>query len=338
MDVRLLEKTEIPQAKSLWKEAFGDSDAFIESYFANKILPGNSLGMFDGDLISVVHMIPYKICVQGMLLESAFIAGAATAKRKQGEGLMRTLLLESLRLMKKRGIVITHLYPFKHSFYEKFGWATYSYVHNKTASKATDRTDAEVVETKSWELLAPLYERMMRGYDGYVIREQREWLWRLEELWADGGKVVLLIKNTAPSAYMLYYNGEEKAEVIEIVYTCEEDIQPLLAYALKENKRAEYFTPAHKDASPYGMARIVDAEAFLRLFGAGDALKSIRVKDTFASWNNIGEGEEITIGDLAVIAHQGACLHDAQSRPESVCYSILKKVFLFRSTCIFEQY
>ncbi len=336
MRVRLLEKNDIVQAKSLWKEAFGDSDAYIDWYFTNKILPGNSLGLFDGDLISVVHMIPYSISIQGKNLESAFIAGAATSKRRQGEGLMRTLLLESLRLMKERGIVITHLYPFKHSFYENFGWATYSYVQNRTAARPTDRTDVEVIETKNWELLTPLYESMMSAYDGYVVRGEREWRWRLEELWADKGKAALLLKSGAPAAYMLYYNGEEKAEAIETVYSNKEDIQPLLSHILERNKRVEYFTAAHA-GDAYGMARIVDAEAFLRLFGAQDALKCIRVSDSFAAWNNIGEGEEITIEQLAVIAHKGL-LDDAQRRMASVCYSIIKKVFLFRSTCIFEQY
>ena len=39
VDIRLLEKEDIPQAKALWKEAFADSDAFINWYFAHKVLP-----------------------------------------------------------------------------------------------------------------------------------------------------------------------------------------------------------------------------------------------------------------------------------------------------------
>ena len=54
MDVRLLDNNDTEEAKALWKSAFGDSDDFIDTYFRNKIMPGNSLGIFDGGLKSVV--------------------------------------------------------------------------------------------------------------------------------------------------------------------------------------------------------------------------------------------------------------------------------------------
>ncbi len=339
MDIRLLEIDDIPQAKALWKEAFSDSDAFIDWYFENKILPGSSLGLFDKGLACVVHMIPHRVRVQGRALESAFIAGAATSVKRRGEGLMRTMLLESLRLMKQRGIVMTHLYPFKHSFYENFGWATYSYVQNKTAKEACYDPEAEVVGTADLKLLAPLYDTFMRALDGYIIRSEREWRWRLEELWADGGKAVLLKNDGKPSAYMLYYNGEEKAEVIETVYSREQDIYPLLECILKQNKSVQYFIPApgNADAAPYGMARVVDAQALLELFGAQELLEHMRINDSFAPWNNIGEGKEITIEELAKTAHQGAGVLGSGKANEPG-HSMLSRVFLYRGTCIFEQY
>lgn len=362
MDIRLLGEADINEAKGLWSEAFGDSDRFTDWYFANKVLPGNSVGAFDvtGGLISVVHTIPFEVCVQGRPLESAFIAGAATAKAWRGQGLMRTLLLETLKLLKSRGIVMTHLYPFKHSFYESFGWATYSYVNNKNIIIQGDHPAGDVIETGDWRLLAPLYNRMMGAFDGYIIRNEREWEWRIGECTADRGKAALLIKNGAPAAYMLYYNNDGEAEIIETVYNKEEDLYPLLKYVSGKGKRsaaysvpateppgaAPYGTEPHgaapygtesRPAVPYGMARVVDARALLKLFGAEEVLDHIRITDDFAGWNNVGEGVKTDAGALAKMVHRGAksILSDDEC---SICNGLLKKVFSPRATCIFEQY
>lgn len=334
MDIRLLGEADIRGAKALWKEAFGDSDRFIDWYFANKILPGNSLGMFDERLVSAVHMIPVKICVQGKPLESAFIAGAATAKTRQGQGLMRSLLLETLKLLKSRGIAMTHLYPFRHGFYENLGWATYSYVYNKNVKIQSEYSTGDAAEARDPRLLAPLYSNMMSRFDGYIIRDEREWQWRFEEHMADGGKAALLVKNSNPAAYMLYNSEGGRAEVIETVYNEEGDLHPLLGHILgKGHESVGYFVPAteSQDAAPYGMARIVDIRALLKLFGAEEVLKHIRISDGFAGWNNAGEGMEIDIGAFAKMVHLGVT--DA-----SACINLLKKVFSPRATCIFEQY
>ncbi len=341
MDIRLLEETDIPQAKALWKQAFGDTDAFIGWYFANKVSLGNSLGAFDGRLVAVVHMIPLKVCVQGVPVMSSYIAGAATARDRRGEGLMRTLLYESLKIMKQRGIMMTHLYPFKHSFYEKFGWATYSYARFLGAEEAAPRQGAEIIESWDAELLSGLYQSMMSRFDGYVVRENREWRWRLEEHAADGGKTAVLIKGGRPAAYMLYSSEQGNADVIETVYSGAEDIKPLLSYLLKSGyKRVSYFIPADEETgvSPYGMARIVDAPLLLKAFGAQELLEFAKIRDDFAEWNNIGDGEELNISDLAKAIHMGTRPGYYDGEKNMRLYNILMKHFLHRSTCIFEQY
>lgn len=339
MDIRLLEKTDMHEAKALWREAFGDSGRFIDWYFSNKVLPGNSLGVFDGRLVSAMHLIPFRVCVQGKPLDSAFVAGAATAKANRGQGLMRALLLEALKLLKSRGTVMTYLYPFKHSFYENFGWATYSYVYNRDAKKQRGISAGDVIETADRRLLAPIYKSMTSRFDGYVVRGAREWEWRLGELMADGGRTALLMKNGAPAAYMLYYSNEGKAEIIETVCNEEEDIYPLLEFILgKGSRSAGYFIPAAgpRNAAPYGMARVVDAQALLKLFGAEEVLGRIRITDGFAGWNNIGEGIGIDAGALAKIVHCGA--KNTLSKYERICNGLLENVFSLRDTCIFEQY
>ncbi len=338
MDVRLLEKEDMPEAKALWKEAFSDSDAFIEWYFKNKVLPGNSMGLYDGGLVSVLHMIPYTIRLQGKPVKSLMIAGAATKQERRGEGHMKELLLEALVEMRSRGIFVTQLYPFKHSFYERFGWATVTHMHRAAVTEAPLRRDVEAYDTDDTRGLEPVYNRMMRGFDGCVVRGSREWRWRMGELKADGGRAVALIQGYAPCAYMLYYANKNKAEVIETAYTDEADVGALLSYLLgKGFKRVSYFLPAQSRGAKSGMARVVNAEMLLRFFGAESLLEDIRIRDGFASWNNIctrSSKQEMDVAELARLVFTGQIPADKGTVPA------LKRrdIFYVRDTCIFETY
>lgn len=332
-DIRLLLEDERPLAKALWKEAFSDTDAFIDWYFANKLSAGSSLCMFDGGkLISIAHMIPYTIRIQGKPIQSAFIAGVATALSRRGEGLMRTMLLESLGLLRARGIFITHLYPFSHAFYEKFGWTAYSRVSRQMVGAARRLRGSEVIEITDVTVLAPLYNRMMKAYDGYVVRGGLEWQWRLGELLSDGGRCAVLIKNDRACAYMLYFSNNDKADIIETVYQDEEDIGAMLAYVLSQgHHHAEYTIPSEgMGAVKHGMARVVDTNALLSAFGAQDLLKEFDIVDDFASWNSTAGGCEksISAAELALLVHCGTDRRDAKAA----------HYFVPQKTCIFEAY
>ncbi len=334
MDTRLLEAEDKPQATALWKEAFDDSDAFISWYFDNKVKAGSSLGLFEkGALVSVLHMIPYTISIQGRHVPTAYIAGAATAKSRQGQGLMKKLLHETLVHLKSRGIAITHLYPFKHEFYEKFGWATYSYVSRQVVKDVAPKKGADVIETKDLSLFKTLYDRMMREYDGFVVRSEREWQWRLDELMIDGGRTAVLLKRGSARAYMLYYENDGTAKVIETVYHDEQDIGALLGYILHQGyKSVDYFIPAQaQHAEKFGMARIVDVNALLTALGAEALIEHIDITDRFAEWNNIKNGNSKSL-DTAVLA---ALLHRGEDRKAS---EITGRFFTIQRACIFETY
>ena len=136
-------------------------------------------------------MIPYKIRIQGRSLQSAYIAGAATAQDSRKRGLMKLLLHESLLLMRSRGIIMTHLYPFLHSFYEQFGWAAYSYVEKVVVTEGQKCEECGADERCQYTSFT-LSQHGSQLCDGYVIRTEREWKWRTDELYADGGKTYVL--------------------------------------------------------------------------------------------------------------------------------------------------
>ena len=57
-----LSKVEIDQLKALWKEAFGDSDSFIDLFFKNAYDPKRCrFFLNDATQLAVTHQIPAEI-------------------------------------------------------------------------------------------------------------------------------------------------------------------------------------------------------------------------------------------------------------------------------------
>ena len=101
MIIRKLEKSDECQAKELWKSCFGDSDAFIDAYFKNKVDYNHSLGMFIGDeLVCDLFMLDVDFVYNGKSYKSGFLAGCATKKEYRHRGYMKTLLMRQLEIMK----------------------------------------------------------------------------------------------------------------------------------------------------------------------------------------------------------------------------------------------
>src|SRR5688500_17951070 len=68
--------------------------------------------------------IPMRQNVRGQLLPMAGIAGVATHPLARRQGHVRTLLTDLLGEMRDEGHPVSVLYPFRPSFYARFGYAT----------------------------------------------------------------------------------------------------------------------------------------------------------------------------------------------------------------------
>lgn len=295
MEIRLISENEILKAKSLWKTAFGDSGCFIDTYFKNRVYPGNSPAIFDdGKLICILHFIPYKIDIRGKAFDTAFIVGAATHPDYRKKGLMAVLLKESLKILKQREICVTHLYPFLHAFYEHFGWATVTNMaHCKV--KAEKIPGYTFSHSADYSDMAGLYQKAMRNYTGFLIRSAKQFIQRMEEASCDGGKTAFAFLNGGLKAYAMYEVQDSTVQVFEPVFESKEALHALLAEISREegDKEITLSYPPHitmknstmHEVKPYGMARITDIELLLKLLPIGDTSFILEVKDEFARWN-----------------------------------------------------
>lgn len=76
-----------------------------------------------GRIISSITINPYRCYVGGQLIGMGGIGGVMTALDRHGRGCASRLLVEGLKLMRRRGQAISILYPFSHVYYGRLGYA-----------------------------------------------------------------------------------------------------------------------------------------------------------------------------------------------------------------------
>ncbi|MCW6006650.1 GNAT family N-acetyltransferase [Micromonospora sp. CPCC 205371] len=127
----------------------------------------------DGDTaLAAATAIPMRQNVRGQLLPMAGIAGVATHPLARRQGHVRTLLTTLLGEMRDEGHSVSVLYPFRPSFYARFGYVTLPKRRSASFSPGDlgDLVRADLPGDVTWE-------RMSTGYDAYrefMVRLARE--------------------------------------------------------------------------------------------------------------------------------------------------------------------
>ena len=125
------ENSHIPALRQLWQEAFGDSDAFLDSFFRLGFGKDRSLCVFEGEPVAAVYWFHCRANGQKI----AYLYGLATKKSHRGRGLARQLLEEAMSVLKKEGYAGALLVPAEpelFKMYEKMG-----FVHTLTVDTFT---------------------------------------------------------------------------------------------------------------------------------------------------------------------------------------------------------
>ncbi len=76
----------------------------------------------DGVAVADASAVPMRQNVRGAVYEMAGVAGVATLPQARRRGYARALVTEILGVMRDRGYVVSALYPFRPSFYGRFGY------------------------------------------------------------------------------------------------------------------------------------------------------------------------------------------------------------------------
>lgn len=267
------------KSKKLWAEVFPeDTEAFREYYYREKTKENRILCREeDGQVISMVHLNPYRVMVKNQIWRSEYLVGVATTPEKRHQGLMRGLLQDTLSDLYQEGRQFCFLMPADPAIYRPF---QFTYIFDQphwTLKKGTclERVAYDLEhgsenhppqELADW-MNAWLYSR----YEVYTFRDEAYIERLMKELASEQGEWNLLY-NDSRMVGMECFWGTDKRE--QRMLLCED------AYMEEE-----------REATPAIMGRIVHIPNFMKIIrlkkscGRDSMTVRLRVEDPICREN-----------------------------------------------------
>ncbi len=108
--------------KKLWKEAFRDSDEFIEQFMECYHTPDRALLIEKEEkLLSMLHILPFEMNGRSV----GYMYGVATAYEERGKGHASKLIEQAIEIARERGFHALVTIPADEKlllYYERFGF------------------------------------------------------------------------------------------------------------------------------------------------------------------------------------------------------------------------
>ncbi|MEU6204249.1 GNAT family N-acetyltransferase [Micromonospora musae] len=132
----------------------------------------------DGETLAAATAIPMRQNLRGTVLPMAGVAGVATHPLARRQGHVRTLLHQLLDEVREEGHALTALYPFRPSFYARFGYVGLPKPRTVTFSPAdlAPLLRADLPGEVGWERIGTGYpawreftERCLRERHGFAV-------------------------------------------------------------------------------------------------------------------------------------------------------------------------
>ena len=156
----------ISALRKLWKEAFGDSDAFLDAFFSTGFHPQRYRCITDGD--AVVAALYWFDCRFGNK-KIAYLYAVATALSHRGQGLCRRLMADTHAFLADRGYAGAILVPGEASLFDFYGAMGYQTIPCADSFSCSASDQAATVAVLTPEDYAARRRLLLLG--GAVLQE-----------------------------------------------------------------------------------------------------------------------------------------------------------------------
>jgi len=123
VNIKKLTKKDIEGYKELFVYCFNMKEDDARQYAKTCLECGESIGVEENDrLVSAMAYYPYDANIHSSRLKMAGLTGVVTAPEMRNRGYVKEQLVFIQKIMLENNFPISYLEPFKHSYYEKYGW------------------------------------------------------------------------------------------------------------------------------------------------------------------------------------------------------------------------
>ncbi len=147
----------IPLLRKLWKEAFGDTDAFLDAFFTTAFAPERCRCVFENN-IPIATLYWFNCEYDGQPV--AYLYAIATAVSHRGQGLCKQLMQDTHKYLKSLGYLGALLVPGESSlfdFYKQLGYTTTCYLQEFTCSAEDQNLSLRLISSGEYAFLRRKY-------------------------------------------------------------------------------------------------------------------------------------------------------------------------------------
>lgn len=146
-------QSNIPELRTLWKRAFGDTEGFLDAFFQTAFSPERSLAAFFGEqLAGMLHWFDTEL--EGR--KYAYIYAVATKPEFRGRGVCRELMVRTHGILKDRGYAGALLVPQTEDLrrmYAAFGYADCGSIREWFCAAGSKPVDIHVIDPSEYARL-----------------------------------------------------------------------------------------------------------------------------------------------------------------------------------------
>lgn len=332
------------EVKNLWKLCFNDSEEYVDLYFQARYNNDVNIAIqSDEKVIAALQMLPYPMTYEGKEINTAYISGACTHPDYRNKGVMRELLSQAFVRMSNQDIHLSTLIPAEpwlFDYYAQIGYVPI-FKSSKLISKAFP-----AIPFKNMPMLKVVQEYRDEDYE-FLNRKMRErpnciqhtkegYQFMLSDLQTSKGKVYTLTIHEKTVALTVAYPTENGSLLLDdILYNNPADGLFLIQLICQENQLSSIeiqFPRVEAQRSqlfPFGMARIINAQAMLQLYAANhpDLKANLHITDKQICQNN-----------GYYYLNDGKCMYSAKRLPcrhsTLTISQLTKKVFARLEPCM----
>ncbi len=217
LEIQTLKQEDRETSFRLSQYSFGYwSDGPVSEETLDAFDVNNTLGGYEnGQLVSKVSVWPFQQSVRGVMKPMGGLAGVVTDPLHRKKGYVSQVIAKSFEKMRDDGQVVSSLYPFLETFYEKFGYVkSNEYVWLKYPTKNlmhylpyTEHSDEWTLEKHIANDAQDAYQSFMHRvaprHHGYVVSNQfPDYIWKN---YRAKDQFILLLKQNGRSVGLLRY-------------------------------------------------------------------------------------------------------------------------------------
>lgn len=192
-----------------------DSDALSRYMFESVLGEDNSLVKYDGKTLAcAMYLVDKTLYYKGHTYTLPYIVGLGTAPAYRNLGYSKELIVKCLDKLCAENVPFVALYPFKHSFYQKFDFFTPSFDYTLEGEKVK----CEIDDTRI------MYENFCKGLDYYIVRNDTYYDFIKGIIKIENSSYNKVLKDGTKIGYsgndevlpLHYYKGEKEGVMVRI--------------------------------------------------------------------------------------------------------------------------